>query len=110
MNFSEISQINLKTGSKLLLCEEEKENIKKTFNFNTLENFYCLSKIEFNDKVIKPGMVLKMDGCGKECIFNLIKNIIFYENKIFFGFQKLSTIQFNEFLFCFEIQEKMNSN
>lgn len=105
LNFSEISNINMKTGTKLILSEDEKENIKKIFNFKTLQNFDCLTKIEYNEKVIEPGMVLKIDGYGKECIFYLIKNIILYENNAYFAFQKLETIQFNDFLFCFEIKE-----
>lgn len=106
LNFKELSSIETQFGKKIILLKDVKDSIKQTFNFNCIRDFYCISYIDFNHKKIKPGMALKMDGNGITCRFCLIKYIIKYDNNTHFAMQELETVQFDEFLFCFEVKEK----
>lgn len=105
LNSREYMDVAITFGKKLILNKHEKEDIRKIFNFYGINDFNCFSKIEVNHKVLKPEMVVKVDGNGKLCHFNLIKFIFKYEDCTYFAMQILKTIQFDEFLFCFEVEK-----
>lgn len=105
LNSREYTEVSIAFGKKLILNKNEKEDIRKTFNFYGINDFNCFSKIEVDNKILKPEMVVKVDGNGKLCHFNLIKFIFKYEDCTYFAMQILKTIQFDEFLFCFEVEK-----
>lgn len=110
LNFREYADVKTEIGSKLFFTVEHKNNIRKEFNFNSLNDFSCHTQILFNKKIIKPGMVIKTDGNGKACIFSLIKHIIKYNSTIYLALQSLETIRFDEFLFSFHVTAKNEFN
>lgn len=103
MNFSEKTNIEFKLGPKEAMTTEEIFVLKNTYNFTCLNEFSLHKYLKFNELIIKNDLVIKTDGSGKECDFVVVKHILKYMDNVYFAVQKLETVCFDEFLFCFEI-------
>lgn len=103
MNFSEKIDICFNLGPILILNDDEKDEIKYTFNFFCNNEVLFHKYLKFNNLIVKNDLVIKIDGDSKECNFVLVKYIVKYLDNVYLAVQSLKTVCFDEFLFSFEI-------
>lgn len=108
LNFSGKIDIDFRLGPIVHKTRDEVNVIKVEFNFCCLNDLHFYKYLVFNNLDIKPDLVIKTDGQGRECNFIIVKHIFKYLNDVYFAIQKMDTICFDDFLFSFEVELTTN--